>query len=299
MLLRSRVAVVAVDDDDAGAGSPTTTRKRTVAQVHEEHDDDDDNDAAGSPLPLARRQREAKLRRIGRWWDATCPQDILTRDKITDWLAKLTGHFGLQVLTLDATISYFDRVINNRDSVEIADFQRIACACLLFACKREERCEKVPFLRDLCAATDNSLVDNDILKEELRSLYELEWRLEVPSPVVVLDRFYAILTNTARPVPLPPDEEADAPPPPPVSPTPTLQTEAKTQYRRAADLLEKEQHISPCSNGVAEEQLVRRLRSLTWRAARAYYSIVVLEDHEEWTPAHVDAFGYTEEMLVV
>lgn len=208
------------------------------------------------------------LRRSSQWWDSLSVENLHKRDTVTEWLSKLIAHFQLVPDTLNATLSYYDRITTMR-AANIRDLQRIAAACLLIAAKREERDEKVPFVRDLCEATDHSVTDDEIRAEEIRILDDLEWQLRFPSVLQMLDLYIDILLNRVHTA-----DDDDIKPP-----------YADPIHFRVSVLLTATD--SPY-----------RLRSLTWRVAQAYYTIVVTQDGGKWTRRLARIFGYSEDVLL-
>ncbi|XP_071081411.1 uncharacterized protein [Haliotis cracherodii] len=122
------------------------------------------------------------------------PEDFLEDQAVTssmravlvDWLMQVQCHERLNDDTLHLTVALIDRYICHK-APAIHEVQLLGITCVLIAAKFVERFP--PEIATLCHLTDNTYTEDEVITMEIMILKTLKFDLNIPGPIVFLDRF--------------------------------------------------------------------------------------------------------------
>ncbi|QCD97075.1 G2/mitotic-specific cyclin S13-7-like isoform X2 [Vigna unguiculata] len=108
-----------------------------------------------------------------------------SRAILVNWLIEVNTKFGLSLETLYLTINIIDRFLSVKSIPRSEELQLVGISAMLMASKYEEIW--APEVASLVCLT--TFTPEQILLMEKTILYQLEWTLTVPTPLVFLVRF--------------------------------------------------------------------------------------------------------------
>lgn len=111
------------------------------------------------------------------------------RTILMDWLIQVQVHQELSQHTLHLCVNLIDRFLC-KQTVMLDTLQLLGITCLLIAAKYHERFP--PEIADLCHLTDGTYTPPQVLKMERFVLRKLEFNLNIPDPVVFVERFLLV-----------------------------------------------------------------------------------------------------------
>ncbi|XP_052211978.1 G2/mitotic-specific cyclin-B2-like [Dreissena polymorpha] len=111
------------------------------------------------------------------------------RSVLMDWLIQVQVHQELSQYTLHLCANLIDKFLAHT-KIQLNVLQLLGITCLLLAAKFHERFP--PEITDLCRLTDDTYKPDQVLKMERYVLKKLEFNLNLPGPIVFLDRFLMV-----------------------------------------------------------------------------------------------------------
>ncbi|XP_050390567.1 G2/mitotic-specific cyclin-B [Patella vulgata] len=123
--------------------------------------------------------------------------DYISRGEITpkmrgiliDWLGQVQTFEGLSSESLHMCVFMVDRYLT-LNLIPLPKLQLLGVACILIASKVIERFP--PEITSLCSLTDGAYRPNEVLESEREILNRLRFDLNIPGPIVFLDRYLQI-----------------------------------------------------------------------------------------------------------
>jgi cyclin B len=112
------------------------------------------------------------------------------RSILIDWLIEVHLKFKLVPESLYLTVNLIDRYLE-REQVHRSKLQLIGVTAMLIACKYEEIYP--PIVKDFVYITDNAYTKEDILEQERKMLYALDFDIQITSAYRFLERYAKIM----------------------------------------------------------------------------------------------------------
>ncbi|XP_052809179.1 uncharacterized protein LOC128237629 [Mya arenaria] len=111
------------------------------------------------------------------------------RTVLMDWLIQVQNHQELSQFTLHLCANLIDKFLA-KQRVLLNVVQLVGITALLLAAKYYERFP--PDIVDLCRLTDDTYVPDQVLKMERCMLRKLDFDLNMPGPIVFVERFLMV-----------------------------------------------------------------------------------------------------------
>jgi len=149
---------------------------------------DDDEDTAFTPEGSPGKPRKLKP---SQWWDAD-EEGREQRKSLADWLCEFCARNSLVDDTLEACLSFIDRVMTSgKSKTDWNNVMLTMMACLIIASKREQR-EEAQLDMDACVyALEDAFTKAALVEREREVLSWLEWTLCMPDRGKILEHFVA------------------------------------------------------------------------------------------------------------